>query len=140
MEEKQIDSSTQLIITEYEHDREFAGKQEVYDGHVALVKRIIDPNDNMDFERINKKRFIIGMKHFYDIIISQDTTPELFFFIIDEKNRQMEDPDYKINLTNKTQSSPFKKTEDDKIVGENHISKLPYEIIAGMIFKHMTLK
>lgn len=59
----------------------------------------MDPNDNMDYERINKKRFIIGMKWFYNIIISQDTSPELFFRMIDEKNRLMEDPDYRMDLS-----------------------------------------
>ena len=100
----------------------------------------MDPNDNMDYERINKKRFLIGMKSFYKVILYLDTTPELLFRMIDEKNRLMEDPDYKRELTIQSQGSPVKVAEEARIVGEDHISKLPYEVIAGMIFKHMTLK
>jgi hypothetical protein len=60
------------------------------DADVEYVKRILDPNDNMDFERINLQYWRQEMKRVYRVIIDYGSSAEQFFEAIREKNEMLE--------------------------------------------------
>ena len=57
------------------------------------IKRILDPDDDFDRERINVEKYIVNMKTYYKMIISFDVSPELFFGIAREKNAKLTEYD-----------------------------------------------
>jgi gamma-glutamylcyclotransferase (GGCT)/AIG2-like uncharacterized protein YtfP len=55
-----------------------------------LVRRILDPDDDMNNDLINIAQFKNNMKRYYTIIISLGSTPELFFDMCHFKNSQLD--------------------------------------------------
>jgi hypothetical protein len=59
--------------------------------------RIIDLKDTMD-NLINIRKWQLNAKRYFHLIHEKGLTPELFFDIIREKNKMLENPNYKGNL------------------------------------------
>ena len=57
---------------------------------VLYIKRILDPNDNMDFEVINLQYWRQEMKRVYRVIIDHGSSAEQFFEAIRYKNSLLE--------------------------------------------------
>ena len=60
------------------------------DPAIVEISRILDPDDDMDKERINVQKYIVNMKYFYSKIMQLDATPEEFFLIAREKNLKLD--------------------------------------------------
>ena len=58
------------------------------------ILRVLDPADNMDYERIEVERFITNIKKYYKTIIGTGESPEEFFDVAREKNIKLDGLDY----------------------------------------------
>ena len=47
-----------------------------------MIKRICDPNDNMDLERIPIEEYLKNIKRYYSIIVKEGVSDSKFFELI----------------------------------------------------------
>lgn len=57
-----------------------------------LIDRILDEDDNMDFEIIRIQKWILNIKKYMSYIHKKGFTPEQFFDMIRYKNELLEKP------------------------------------------------
>jgi hypothetical protein len=56
----------------------------------TLVKRILDPNDNMDNEKIDIQYIMANIKKYFKVLLKLDVNDSEFFRIIRLKNQNVE--------------------------------------------------